>query len=198
MEPLGNVLVVEDEETLADNLEAFLARRSGAVRVASSTHEALATLREFQPEVVVLDYCLAGMNGLQLLDHIRRQLPACGAVLITGHPSDEVLRGASERGVLDVLFKPFPLGDLEQALARARCPGPPRPAASPWSADHVMCEPSSRPARFFSQAPQASTGAAAARGSASVFMRPGAAATRPRHPARRRSWPTPAAPRCPG
>lgn len=137
MEPLGNVLVVEDEEILADNLEAFLARRSGAVRVASTTHEALATLREFQPEVVVLDYCLAGMNGLQLLDHIRRQLPDCGAVLITGHPSDEVLRGASERGVLDVLFKPFPLGDLEQALARARCPGPPRPAASPWSAEHT-------------------------------------------------------------
>lgn len=137
MKTLGNVLVVEDEEILADNLQAYLARRSECVRIAATTQAALAALREFEPEVVVVDYCLAGMNGLQLLDHIRRQHPSCGAVLITGHPSDTVLREASERGVLDVLFKPFPLGDLEHALARARCPGPPRPAASPWSADEV-------------------------------------------------------------
>lgn len=138
MEWFGNLLLVEDEEPLAENLQAFLSKRCVQVRVAASVDEALATLSDFTPDFAVVDYSLAGRNGLQLLDLIHGRHPGCRAVMITGHPSDEVLRGASSRGVLDVLFKPFPLGDLEQALARSRTAGPARPAAAPWSAESPL------------------------------------------------------------
>lgn len=135
MEAFGNLLLVEDEETLADNLHAFLSKRCKSIKVASSVDEALATLANFTPDFAVVDYCLAGKNGLHLLDQLQHSHPACRAVMITGHPSDEVLRGASARGVLDVLFKPFPLGELELALARSRTAGPARPAAAPWAVE---------------------------------------------------------------
>lgn len=137
MEAFGNLLLVEDEETLADNLHAYLSKRCTSVRVAGSVDEALAALSDFAPDFAVLDYCLAGANGLQLLDRIQTIHPSCRAVMITGHPSDEVLRGASARGVQDVLFKPFPLGELELALARSRLAGPARPGAAPWAVESV-------------------------------------------------------------
>lgn len=135
MEAFGNLLLVEDEETLADNLQVFLSKRCTNIRVASSVDEALAVLLQFTPEFAVVDYSLAGKSGLHLIDHIQHAHPTCRAVVITGHPSDEVLRGASVRGVLDVLFKPFPLCELEEALARSRLAGPPRPAAAPWAVE---------------------------------------------------------------
>lgn len=135
METFGNLLLVEDEEALAENLQAYLAKRCASVRIASSVDDALATIADFTPDFVVVDYSLAGKTGLQFLDQLQQSHPACRAVMITGHPSDEVLRGATARGVLDVLFKPFPLGDLELALARSRTAGPPRPAAAPWTTD---------------------------------------------------------------
>lgn len=133
MEAFGKLLLVEDEETLADNLCAFLAKRCSSIKVAASVDEALATLNEFTPDFAVVDYSLSSKSGLQVIDQLQRAAPDCRAVMITGHPSDEVLRGATARGVMDVLFKPFPLDDLELALARSRMAGPPRPAAAPMS-----------------------------------------------------------------
>lgn len=112
------ILIVEDEDLLADNIKTFLQRSDCEVRVAGCAGRALDILGNFEPEVVVLDYHLPGANGFQTLDAIRRVCTACGFILITGHPTDEVHLGVRQRGICEVLFKPFPLHDLADALRR--------------------------------------------------------------------------------
>ena len=112
------ILIIEDEEILADNIRAFLKRSQCEVRVAGSAEPALAMLDEFAPDVVIVDYHLPGMNGFQAVDAIRGRQQECRCVLITGHPSDEVHTGVRQRGIRDVLFKPFAFDDLARALNR--------------------------------------------------------------------------------
>lgn len=129
------ILIVEDEEILADNIKAFLRRSQCDVRVATSGHLALGMLDDFDPEVVILDYHLPGMNGFQTLDAIRLRRQDCNCVLITGHPSDEVHAGVRQRGIREVLFKPFPLDDLAKALNRSGQHAADGHAAAPATAD---------------------------------------------------------------
>lgn len=125
------ILVVEDEEILADNIRTYLQRTGCDVRVAGSASHASVILENFVPETVVLDYHLPGANGFQALDAIRSQCGDCGFVLITGHPTDEVRAGIRRCGIREVLFKPFPLHELADALQRG---GQLAPADSPSQA----------------------------------------------------------------
>lgn len=111
------VLIVEDEETLAENLMAHLQRCGGNTRVAFTGKEAIATAREFAPQVVLLDYMLPDMNGFEILDAIRADDPGCPCVLMTGHPLETISAGAQQRGIEHVLGKPFALAEAESRLA---------------------------------------------------------------------------------
>lgn len=111
------VLVVEDEQILADNLKAYLEVKGMEVRVAYDGSSAIALAGEFVPDVLVLDFRLPDMEGFEVYDVIREKL-ACQAVLTTGHPTSEVCDGAERRGIGHILFKPYPLGVLAQTLQR--------------------------------------------------------------------------------
>lgn len=109
------ILVVEDEEILAENLKAYLERRGCTVRVALDGASAIALAGEFKPEFVVLDYRLPDMDGFSVLDSIRSRQD-CACVLTTGHPTSEVLSAAASRGIEHILFKPYPMAELASAL----------------------------------------------------------------------------------
>ena len=111
------ILVVEDEFVLAQNLKHFLGRRSADVRVASGGQGALEMLESFSPDVVVLDYGLPLMNGLQTYTEIvRRRARRVGCVMITGYPLEIVAPHANERGIRHLLCKPFALSQLQQLI----------------------------------------------------------------------------------
>jgi CheY-like chemotaxis protein len=110
------VLIVEDEDILADNLKAHLERASCDARVAGDGASAIHLMADFAPEVVVLDYRLPDMDGFEVLDAIRCRCSIAECVLITGHPTSEVYSGAAERGIRHILFKPFPLVELSKLV----------------------------------------------------------------------------------
>lgn len=112
------VLLVEDEEVLANNIATYLGRHEFDIRVAADARGALAIVSGFRPAIIVVDFLLPGLDGLQTIDAIRARVASCGCVLMTGHPSDSVLAGVRERGIREVLFKPFPLSELLDALRR--------------------------------------------------------------------------------
>lgn len=113
----AKVLIVEDEETLAENIMAHLQRCGGDTRVAFTGKEAIATAREFSPQVLLLDYKLPDMNGFEVLDAIRSEDPACPCVLMTGHPLEGLSADAQRRGIEQILSKPFALAEVESRLA---------------------------------------------------------------------------------
>ncbi|WP_397448563.1 response regulator [Pseudomonas sp. NA-150] len=112
---LNKVLVVEDEQILAQNLEVYLEAQGLDVRVAHDGAKAISIAEGFAPEVVVLDYRLPDMEGFQVLDAVRQNRD-CHFVLITAHPTSEVCDRAVQLGVSHILFKPFPLAELARAV----------------------------------------------------------------------------------
>jgi len=111
------VLLVEDEDSVAETLVQLLSLCGCDVEVASSGEAALEAFAFARYDVAVLDYMLGGMPGDQVAEEMRRRDRCLATILLTGYPIDkDDPRFAS----LDVtLMKPPELEDLEDAVWRA-------------------------------------------------------------------------------
>lgn len=125
MPPPPNILIVEDEQILAENIKEFLGRRVPNVRLVSDGEGAVKILDTFTPDAVVMDYRLPGMNGLDTYtEMLRRHAKKIDCVMITGDPTESLSQSASDRGIRSVLSKPFSFAELLESLE------PPAPEAS--------------------------------------------------------------------
>ncbi|MGE5095323.1 MAG: sigma-54-dependent transcriptional regulator [Betaproteobacteria bacterium] len=113
------VLIVDDEATLTKNIGAFLGRHGFETETASSGEEALERLETFRPDVVLLDFHLPGMDGLETLKRIQVSQPEARVIMITGHSSVRVAVDAMKAGAYDYVAKPVVLGELKILLDRA-------------------------------------------------------------------------------
>ena len=113
------VLIIEDEATLAKNLKTYLERQGFEAAVVGNAEDGLASLDSFQPDVVLLDYHLPGMNGLEALARLRERDRAVRVVMLTGHASVRMAVDAMKAGAYDYLNKPIILTELKLLLERA-------------------------------------------------------------------------------
>lgn len=118
---LGRVLVVDDCEPDRMVIRRAI-ERLGARDVveAMSGEEALSRLRGEPFELVVSDFSMGKMDGVRLLEVVRREHPAACRVLVTGHAHfDLALDAINRAGVHALLQKPLDLAALPAALERA-------------------------------------------------------------------------------
>lgn len=114
------VLVVDDEETIRHVLQSVLEERGCEVRTAGSAEESLDLLDGWVPSVALLDVVLPGMNGIQLLEHIRQRSRDTEVLMMTSHSSAETAVKALQCGAHDYLEKPFDdLDEVWTAVSRA-------------------------------------------------------------------------------
>lgn len=113
------VLVIEDEKTLSKNIKAYLERYEYEVRIAGSGEEGLHQLEGFKPDVVLLDFQLPGMNGLEVLSRIRMADSQVKVVMITAHGNVQTAVDAMKAGAYDYLSKPVILAELKILLDKA-------------------------------------------------------------------------------
>src|SRR5206468_8090826 len=113
------VMIIEDEQVLAKNIRTYLERHQYEAIVVDSGEEAITRLDAFQPDVLVLDYHLPKMNGLEVLAHIRSRAPRIKVIMITGNATVEVAVQAMKAGAFDYLAKPVVLGELKLLVDRA-------------------------------------------------------------------------------
>jgi two-component system, NtrC family, response regulator AtoC len=116
---MARVMVVEDDETLADNIRTYLERAGWDVSVFGSVEDALAVLDSLRPDVIVADYLLPGKTGLELLKEVTALDPQIKVVMTTGHGEVPLAVEAMKSGAYDYLCKPLVLAELKLLLERA-------------------------------------------------------------------------------
>src|SRR5579871_3613627 len=117
--PTERVLIVEDEENARKGYEALLRKWGFDVLGVSSAEEALAKFSDYGPAVLIADVELPGMDGLSLLGHLAREIPAVPAIIITGKGSEERAVAAIEAGAFWYIEKPLKGSILHALLDRA-------------------------------------------------------------------------------
>lgn len=115
------VLVVDDHTTFAELLTGALDLESdlSCVGSARSVEEAVARFAELEPDVVVMDYHLAGGNGLDAAEHIMADAPQTRIVMLTGDPIRAALERAARIGICAFLPKDGSLATVLESLRHA-------------------------------------------------------------------------------
>lgn len=114
------IMLVDDEAPFVDALAKRLAHRGITVGKAFSGDEALERLTEGEnPEVVVLDVKMPGMDGIQALEEIKRRFPLVEVIMLTGHATVESAIQGMKLGAYDYLMKPCDLDELIRKAGEA-------------------------------------------------------------------------------
>ena len=118
------VLIVEDEDNARKGYEQLLQRWGYDVLGVASAEEVLAKFASYQPDTLIADVELPGMNGLDLLKQLGSDLHEVPAIIITGKGSEERAVAAIEAGAFWYIEKPLkgPVlrALLDRALGKAR------------------------------------------------------------------------------
>jgi CheY-like chemotaxis protein len=109
------ILVVDDEQLSREDVAEVLADEGYEVAVAADGHEAITLLASFQPDLVLTDLQMPGLNGLGVLGHVQRVSPTTPVIIFTAHVLIDAQREAQRLGVQDFLNKPL---DFEEMLSR--------------------------------------------------------------------------------
>jgi DNA-binding NtrC family response regulator len=105
--PPGLVLVVDDEPLIRRVVGRILRGDGHHVALAGSLPEILETLGDARLSVVLLDLVLDRVDGIDVLDRVKRERPDVEVVVMTGHASVESAVDCMQRGAFDYLTKPF-------------------------------------------------------------------------------------------
>ncbi len=114
------VLIVEDEINLAAVLLASLEKLGPeyAAEVAYSGREALARMEQHHYALLVTDYSMPGMNGLELARRARQAYPDTQIVLMTAYTPEKLLSMAGDVTLDGILTKPFSIAEFRQLVER--------------------------------------------------------------------------------
>ncbi|WP_235827124.1 response regulator transcription factor [Actinomyces culturomici] len=111
----ARVLVVDDEAVLAELLGAALRHQGWETRTASNGWEALDAADDFDPDVVVLDIQMPGLDGMETLDRLRKKRPHLPVLFLTARDAVADRVAGLRAGADDYVTKPF---DLDEVTAR--------------------------------------------------------------------------------
>jgi CheY-like chemotaxis protein len=115
---MTKILVIDDEPSIRDLLDTLLRRKGYTVVLAESGQKGLELFRREHPDVIVLDLKMPGMDGLTVLQEVRKLNPKQPVIVLTGAGTAEVEQQVRALGVTEYVEKEFSLDRLGEALKR--------------------------------------------------------------------------------
>ena len=119
MKKTASILLVDDDSAFRHVMSGELRRLGHEVATAGSGEEAVAQVERQEPEIVLLDLRLPGMDGLAALKAIRARNPAIEVIMLTGHGSIDTAIESIRDGAFDYVTKPCPLDEIRIRVERA-------------------------------------------------------------------------------
>ena len=117
----SKVLLVDDEREFVQTLSERLLMRDMGSAVAYDGESALAMIHEHEdePEVMILDLKMPGIDGIEVLKRVRQTRPEIEVIILTGHGSDQDRKNCLELGAFAYLQKPVDIDVLTATLKKA-------------------------------------------------------------------------------
>ncbi len=118
MEPKLRLMIVDDEMIVRESLLNWLRKYGHEIDTAASGSEALEKIEQKPFQLLFVDIKMPGMDGLELLERVKKEYPDTLVVIITAHGSIESAARAMRAGASDYLLKPFKPDQLSLVMER--------------------------------------------------------------------------------
>jgi DNA-binding NtrC family response regulator len=116
----SNILVVDDEIVVRTGISRVLQKQGFSIHTAADGNQALEIMSQHPINIVLLDIKMPGLDGIEVLRHIRTQHPETVVIMITGHPTIDSAIECTKLGAIDYLVKPFRVDELEALVLKAQ------------------------------------------------------------------------------
>ena len=111
------VLLVDDEQEFVETLADRLKMRDLEATTARNGEEALSVVKREEPDVILLDLKMPGIDGIEVLRRVKKAYPNVQVIMLTGHGSEKDEEAARSLGAFDYIQKPV---DLDALVPRIR------------------------------------------------------------------------------
>ncbi|MBN2125391.1 MAG: response regulator, partial [Deltaproteobacteria bacterium] len=103
----ARVLIIDDEEVMRDSCAQALGKKGHDIRTAENGNLGLQMVREFSPDLVLLDLKMPGKSGMEILEEMEISHPDVIKIVITGYSTVSSAVEAMKKGAYDFIPKPF-------------------------------------------------------------------------------------------
>jgi len=112
------ILLIDDDEWIRDSLSLYFEGEGCHLLALETAEEGIEALKGQNYDIMMVDYRLPGMDGLEFLKRIQGPCPHTKKVLITAYKSKEVVSKAIKIGIDGFIEKPFTTRNMEESLSR--------------------------------------------------------------------------------
>ncbi|MBW2004483.1 MAG: response regulator [Deltaproteobacteria bacterium] len=112
------LLLIDDDEWIRDSLSIFFEGEGCHLLALETAEDGLEELKSQDYDIIIADYRLPGMDGLEFLKRSQETNPNAMRVLITAYGNSEIFTKAYKLGVQDCINKPFTIETIEESLSR--------------------------------------------------------------------------------
>ena len=113
-----DILLIDDDEWIRDSLSMFFENEGCRLNAMEDAEEALKVIDSKAYKIVIADYKLPGMSGLEFFKRIQATHPRTERILITAYRNEEIAAKAKELGIRNIIYKPFSTGAIEECLSQ--------------------------------------------------------------------------------
>lgn len=115
---MRKILVVDDEREICDFVKTFFEERGFGVMTAQNGDDALNIVKTENPELVLLDVRMNGMDGIAVLKHMKDINKAQKVIMVTAMDDQDRMDEARRLGAHEYITKPLALDHLERAVEK--------------------------------------------------------------------------------
>jgi DNA-binding NtrC family response regulator len=112
------IMLIDDDEWIRDSLGLYFEDEGCQLLALETAEEGIEALKGQNYDIIMVDYRLPGMDGLEFLKRIQKTQPNALKVLITAYKSKGVVAAALKIGIQDFIEKPFTTKTIEKSLTR--------------------------------------------------------------------------------
>ena len=121
MKPM-RILVVDDDRDFAESMGDIIELEGHQPILAYNGIEALEIFKQNNIDLILIDFIMPGLNGIETLLEIRKLNSAVPVVMITAYANKEFINDAKQQGAIDILDKPFNINKLTKIISNIKNP----------------------------------------------------------------------------